>query len=114
MPPTSIKLVVKAPKTPQNAKWSSSCDATLIDTLKIEQAKGNQADNSWKACVWTACEKALEGSEVISKGALKRARGCQDHFTVLRGHCLTVQRLTQLSGWSWDSVRHCVSATDEQ
>jgi len=49
---------------PKKAKWSSSDDATLIATLHAERAKGNQADNSWKATTWTACEKALVGSEV--------------------------------------------------
>ncbi|KIL63009.1 hypothetical protein M378DRAFT_107808 [Amanita muscaria Koide BX008] len=105
----------KGPKgPPKNAKWSSSCDAILIDTLRLEQAKGNQADNSWKACVWTACEKSLEGSEKISGGALKKAKGCQDHWALLRSHCLAVQKLVNLSGWGWDNTRRCVSATDEQ
>ena len=74
----------KAPCTPpKKAKWTSADDVTLIVTLQDEQAKGNQADNSWKAVVWTACEQALTGSEERSRGAPKRVKGCQNHWSLV-------------------------------
>ncbi|GLB45524.1 putative myb/SANT-like DNA-binding domain containing protein [Lyophyllum shimeji] len=99
---------------PKKAKWSSADDATLIATLHDERAKGNQADNSWKASTWTACEKALAGSEVKSGGAHKKASGCRDHWVLLRGQCLEVKILRNLSGWGWDDTRGVIIASDEQ
>lgn len=69
----------KPPK--KKAKWTSSNDAILVETLKTEQAKGNQSDNGWKASVWTACEKALAGSEVKTSSGVKNAKGCQDRWS---------------------------------
>ncbi|KAF8327693.1 hypothetical protein F5887DRAFT_827969, partial [Amanita rubescens] len=96
------------------ARWSSSDDATLTATLHAERAKGNQADNSWKATTWTACEKALARSEVRSGGAPKKAVGCRDHWSLLRTQCLEVKTLRNLSGWGWDDERGVVVASDEQ
>ncbi|XP_006453745.1 hypothetical protein AGABI2DRAFT_41096, partial [Agaricus bisporus var. bisporus H97] len=110
----STKNKEKPKNSPKNAQWSASCDTTLIDTLQHEQDKGNQADNSWKACVWTACEVALRDSEKISGGVAKKARSCREHWSLLCNQCLTVQKLVSLSGWGWDDARNCVSATEEQ
>ncbi|KAG5640940.1 hypothetical protein DXG03_006596 [Asterophora parasitica] len=79
----SVRLSVhtaRLPPPPKKAKWSSANNATLVMTLQAEQDRENQADNSWKASVWTTCEKALAGSEVLSGGAPKKAKGCQDHW----------------------------------
>jgi hypothetical protein len=68
---------------PKKAKWLSSDDATLIKTLQDEQEKGNQADNNWKKVVWTACEHALAGSELVTATAPKKAKGYQDHWSLV-------------------------------
>ncbi|KAG5639913.1 hypothetical protein DXG03_002478 [Asterophora parasitica] len=61
--PKVKKLDKKKSTHGPHAKWTSADDTTLIDGLKHQQAKGNEADNNWKAVVWTEAEKALAGSE---------------------------------------------------
>ena len=51
------------PTSRKNTRWRKEGDHVLIDTLRIQQSKGNQADSGWKRVVWTACEVALRGSE---------------------------------------------------
>ncbi|GLB43985.1 putative myb/SANT-like DNA-binding domain containing protein [Lyophyllum shimeji] len=105
----------KAPlKPPKKAKWSSADDATLVATLHEEQAKGHQSDTGWKAVTWAACQKALEGSELISGGAPKKAKGCHDHWNLLASQCKQVRRLRGISGWGWDDERHVVVASEQQ
>jgi hypothetical protein len=98
-PATSLKLKIpgksaqartkqrkpKAPtKPPKQTKWSPENSAELIRVLTEQQAAGNQADNSWKGCVWTAAELALRGSELISGGAPKDAKKCNGHWDKVR------------------------------
>jgi hypothetical protein len=117
-------------KPPRNAKWTTADDATLVATLREQQAAGNQADSGWKACVWVAAAQALAGSEVQSGGAAKKAKGCSDHWSLvcsmfylysfrisecklylkLKNNCLIVQKLRGLSGFGWDDSRCLVVA----
>jgi hypothetical protein len=69
-----------APKPPKQTKWSPENSAELIRVLTEQQAAGNQADNAWKGCVWTAAELALRDSELISGGAPKDAKKCNGHW----------------------------------
>ena len=69
-----------AAKAPKQTKWSPKNSAELIRVLTEQQAAGNQADNAWKGCVWTAAELALRDSELISGGALKDAKKCNCHW----------------------------------
>ena len=72
---------VRKPKAPpKQAKWSSADDATLIQVLTDQQAAGNQADNSWKRCVWQAACTELAGSELHSGGAPKTASKCHTRW----------------------------------
>lgn len=57
--------------TKSSSKWTDADDATLVQTLTKEKADGNWGDNNPKKCAWTACEKALRGSEEASGGAPK-------------------------------------------
>ncbi|KAG6874441.1 hypothetical protein C0992_007716 [Termitomyces sp. T32_za158] len=101
-------------KPPTRAKWSSADDATLIEVLKEQQARGNQADNNWKAVVWTEAEKALARSEERSQSAPKKAKGCNDHWILLRSQAQMLQKMrNELSGWGWDGVRGMLIANDE-
>lgn len=68
------------PKPPKQTKWSAANSAELIRVLTEQQAAGNQSDNSWKGCVWTAAELALRDSEIISGGAKKDAKKCNGHW----------------------------------
>jgi len=101
----------KAP--PKQAKWSSANDATLIQVLTEQQAAGNQADNSWKGCVWQVASKELAGSEDISGGAVKTPSKCHTRWDKLTSEFLAIKYLRELSGWSWDDVRKVVHTTDE-
>ncbi|KAJ8594106.1 hypothetical protein M405DRAFT_730329 [Rhizopogon salebrosus TDB-379] len=101
----------KAP--PKQAKWSSANDATLIQVLTEQQAAGNQADNSWKGCVWQVASKELAGSEAISGGAVKTPSKCHTRWDKLKSEFLAIKYLCELSGWSWDDVRKMVHTTDE-
>src|SRR4051794_35469681 len=74
----------KAKGPPKKAKWTASDDSVLLDVLKAQQAAGNQANNNWKKCVWTAAETALAGSEKVSGGTPKKAKGCNDHWNAVR------------------------------
>ncbi len=69
-----------AAKPPKQTKWSPENLAELIRVLTEQQAAGNQADNAWKGCVWTAAELALRDSELISGGAPKDAKKCNGHW----------------------------------
>ena len=63
--PTTVKQPKPKPppKPPKQTKWSAANSAELIRVLTEQQAVGNQSDNSWKSCVWTAAELALRDSE---------------------------------------------------
>jgi hypothetical protein len=76
--PTGVPAAATVKK---RAKWTSATDSILIDTLKAEKATGNQTDNaSWHADAWTAAEKALDGTELVSGGAKKTAKMCQTRW----------------------------------
>ena len=62
--------------------------------LTEQQAAGNQSDNSWKSCVWTAAEHALRDSELISGGAKKDAKKCNGHWDKVRTYTLIVCGIT--------------------
>jgi hypothetical protein len=75
----------KAPtKPPKQTKWSPKNSAELIRVLTEQQAAGNQADNSWKGCVWTVVELALCDSEFVLGGAPKDAKQCNGHWDKVR------------------------------
>ena len=40
------------PKPPKQAKWGTENSAQLIQVLTEQQEGGNQADDTWKGCVW--------------------------------------------------------------
>jgi hypothetical protein len=70
-------------KIPQNAKWSSGDDATLIDSLKAF-ADGNTADNgTFKTAAFTAAAKALKDSHKVSGGASKTAKSCSRRWSTV-------------------------------
>ncbi|KAG5649258.1 hypothetical protein H0H81_005056 [Sphagnurus paluster] len=99
---------------PSCTEWTSADDATLINVLKDQQALGNQADNNWKAVVWTKAAKALARSEEKTNSTPKKPKGCSDHWTLLKSQCLLLQKMrTELSGWGWDNVRSMLVADDE-
>ena len=78
---TRVKDASANPKAPpKQAKWSSADDATLIQVLTDQQAARNQADNSWKGCVWQAACTELAGSELHSGGAPKTASKCHTRW----------------------------------
>jgi hypothetical protein len=85
--PTSTKQQKPKPppKPPKQMKWSAENSAELIRVL-TEQAAGNQADNAWKGCVWTAAELALRGSELVSGGAKKDTKKCNGHWDKVHIH----------------------------
>ncbi|KAG6878668.1 hypothetical protein C0992_007736 [Termitomyces sp. T32_za158] len=117
-PAKGSKAPKQAPKTdkkpPTHAKWSSADNATLIEDLKEQQACGNQADNNWKAVVWTEAEKALAGSEERSRGAPKKAKGCNYHWTLLCSQAQLLQKMcNELSEWGWDGVHGILIANDK-
>ena len=72
------------PKPPKQTKWSAENSAELIRVLTEQQAAGNQADNAWKGCVWTAAELALRDSELVSGGVKKDAKKCNGHWDKVR------------------------------
>lgn len=72
-PPASSSTV----KTPR-ATYTATDDARFVQILKEQQAAGNQADNNWKTCVWTAV--AAELNKNIEEGGPKTAHGCKDHW----------------------------------
>lgn len=85
-PDPEVSPTVKSKKTrglPKKARWSTVDDNTLVDVLNTQQAAGNQADNSWKKVVWIAAEQALAGSENLSGGAAKKAKGCNDRWNTV-------------------------------
>ncbi|KIM79143.1 hypothetical protein PILCRDRAFT_10571 [Piloderma croceum F 1598] len=113
-PPTTKQSKPKPPaKPPKQTKRSAANSAELIRVLMEQQAAGNQADNAWKGCVWTATELALRDSELISGGAKKDAKKCNGHWDKLKAEFLAVQHLRGMSGWSWDEARHRVTAPDD-
>lgn len=113
MPAPAKAQPKKAKGPPKKAKWSIADDNTLIETLKAQQAAGNQADNNWKKVVWVAAQEALVGSESLSGGAPKKAKSCSDRWGTLKSQFLVVQTLRGLSGFGWDEDRNIVTATDE-
>ncbi|KAH7905686.1 hypothetical protein BJ138DRAFT_1227753, partial [Hygrophoropsis aurantiaca] len=86
----------------------------LDDNLSQRKHQNNRCrkmkDSGWKACVWVAAAQALAGSEVQSGGAAKKAKGCSDHWSLLKNNCLIVQKLHGLSGFGWDDSRCLVVA----
>ncbi|KAG5640089.1 hypothetical protein DXG03_001259 [Asterophora parasitica] len=122
--PTPSKPTKKVPKAKKldkkksthgpHAKWTSANDATLIHMLKDQQAKENQADNNWNAVVWTETEKALAGSEEKTNSGVKKAKGCNDQWSLLQSQTLTLQKMhNELSGWGWDNIHSMLVADDE-
>ena len=94
-PPKEVSLFLKpipagnvtetatcTPATKPRVAWSPDDDATMVQVLKEQRDAGNQADNNWKACVWTAV--AAEVNKSITSGPLKTATGCKDHWTTVR------------------------------
>lgn len=65
----------------QRATWTASDNATMIEVLKQQRAAGNQADNNWKHCVWTAV--AEEVNKGLPVGGLKTPDKCKDHWTTV-------------------------------
>lgn len=59
------------------AHWTPSDDAIMVQVLKEQRAAGNQADNNWKACVWTAVAEEVNKNTL---GVPKTAAGCKDHW----------------------------------
>ncbi|KAG2030360.1 hypothetical protein BDR03DRAFT_987152 [Suillus americanus] len=95
-------------KIPQNAKWISGDDATLLTSLNTF-ANGNSADNAmFKSAAFTAAAKALKDSHKTSGGAPKTAQSCSRHWSTLKANCLIVQKLRELSGFGWDEMRKIV------
>ena len=74
------------PTSRKNARWRKEDDQVSIDTLKMQQSKGNQTDSGWKHTVWTACEVALQGSEKDSGGGPKTERRCKEHWHSVGEH----------------------------
>lgn len=54
-----------------SATWTPADEVILVQTLKAAKAEGDWGDNNPKKNVWTDCERALVGSEKISRGAPK-------------------------------------------
>lgn len=99
-------------KAPRNAKWSTSDDTALVDTLKTF-ASGNSADNgTFKSVAFTAAAKALEHSHEASGGAPKTARNCSRRWATLKANCLIVQRLITASGFGWDEMTKMATAEE--
>lgn len=64
----------------KKASWKLVDDETLLECLRQQQAAGHQSDTGFKPVAWTACALALKGSEKLSGGSPKTAKGCKDHF----------------------------------
>ena len=64
----------------RKAIWTLQDDTDLVECLTEQQALGNQADNNWKAVVWTAAAEQLVGSELKSGGSVKSPNSCRDHW----------------------------------
>lgn len=68
----------------ERARWTDATDAIMVTTLRAQKAEGNMTDNaSWKSDAWTACERALAGSEAISGGCHKTAKICNTRWTAV-------------------------------
>ncbi|KAG1722289.1 uncharacterized protein EDB91DRAFT_1240231 [Suillus paluster] len=70
---------VSTRKIPQNAKWISGDDATLLDSLKTF-ADRNLADNG----TFKSAAKALKDSHKTSGGALKTVKSCSCRWATTR------------------------------
>ena len=81
--------VTGSDKAPHNAKWSSTDDTTLVDTLKTF-VDGNSADNgSVKSAAFTAAAKALEHSHESSGGAVKTTKNCSRCWATVFSCCFS-------------------------
>ncbi|KIK78511.1 hypothetical protein PAXRUDRAFT_772812, partial [Paxillus rubicundulus Ve08.2h10] len=97
-------------QAPCNAKWSSSDDTTLVNTLKTF-VDGNSADNgSFKPAAFMVTAKVLEHSHKMSGGAVKTTKNCSCHWAALKANCLIVRQLVNLSGFKWDDSTKMVTA----
>ncbi|EGO02801.1 hypothetical protein SERLA73DRAFT_158569 [Serpula lacrymans var. lacrymans S7.3] len=111
--PPSQQSQSPAPKEPQNAKWTSEDDATLVDKLKEAQMEGNQPDNNFKKPAFVAAAVVLVQSHKTSGGAPKTFTNCSQNWGTLKAMCLVVQQLRELSGFGWDDTRKKVTAEED-
>ncbi|EGO03820.1 hypothetical protein SERLA73DRAFT_158298 [Serpula lacrymans var. lacrymans S7.3] len=111
--PPSQQSQSPAPKEPQNAKWTSEDDATLVDKLKEAQTEGNQPDNNFKQPAFVAAAVVLVQSHKTSGGAPKTSTNCSRRWGTLKAMCLVVQQLQELSGFGWDDTRKKVTAEED-
>lgn len=75
---------VNTPVKPDNTRWSSADEATLVATLKECRKEGMQADSGWKPTAWTKCVEALKDSESASGGAGKGVAAIKSRWQRVR------------------------------
>ena len=90
------------------AVWTTADDTIVVRVLQEQKDAGNQSGAGWKKKVWTIVAEALQ-KESVSKGALKTATKCSDHwYNVTKkfliekciAHCSIVQ--SKIFGGAWD------------
>ncbi|KAJ7348037.1 hypothetical protein DFH08DRAFT_960400 [Mycena albidolilacea] len=85
---------------PKRAPWRTTSDAKPIGQLSAEKAAGNQTNNAgWHQAAWTACGKALEGSEKGDGGGIK-------------AQYVLVKMLRGKSGWGWNKELKQIVVSD--
>ncbi|KAI9429510.1 hypothetical protein H4582DRAFT_2089058 [Lactarius indigo] len=94
-----------------SSKWTDPDDAILVHTLTQEKANSNWGDNNPKKTTWTVCKLALKGSEKVSGGKPKDVVAIKNRWQKLKQEYDTVKELRKLSGFGWDPVKKCVTAS---
>ena len=89
-------------KSAMATKWSSADDATLIETLRNEKAKGSWGDNGPKPVVYIEVVKALIGSESVSGGGPKTVPTVKNRWQKV---CVSLQTCytNELMAWQLKS-----------
>ncbi|THU88670.1 hypothetical protein K435DRAFT_679348 [Dendrothele bispora CBS 962.96] len=86
------------PRVPKSGEsrcvWTDTDDEIMIEELKVQKSKGNQAQSGWKPVAWTAVNDRVN-TEGRKKGLPKTAKK------------------TKVSGFGWDENKKMVVATDE-
>ncbi|KAJ7760868.1 hypothetical protein DFH07DRAFT_957399 [Mycena maculata] len=101
------------PEKNKRSRWNTDCDAILIAQFIAEKAAGNQTDNAgWHQAAFTACAKALAGSEKKSGGAVKTADACMTRWGTLKAQYQLIKALRNKSGWGWDDENKHVVVED--
>ncbi|KAF8344682.1 hypothetical protein F5887DRAFT_824285, partial [Amanita rubescens] len=95
------------------AVWTTADDAVVVHVLREQKDAGNQSGAGWKKQVWTIVAEALQ-KESVSKGAVKTATKCSDHWSNHEKPDRTglLNTIRNASGFGWDDATKTCIATD--